>query len=195
MPQNETLQAKNRRVVMVILVVLAVMVGLSIASVPLYRLFCQVTGLDGTMRIGGTAPGKASERVVTISFDARVDRGLPWLFKPERRKLDVYVGQSGLIAYEGTNISARETVGTALYNVTPFKAAKYFYKTQCFCFAEQALAPGKSAQFPVMFYVDPAFLADPEMADVSDITLSYTFYAADSPALEKAMTDFDGVIQ
>lgn len=189
------LQQKNRKMVRYIVVTVFFMVVLSFASVPLYRMFCAVTGLDGTMRIGGEAPGKASERVITVSFDARVNQGLPWQFKPERRKLDVFIGQSALISYEGKNISARETKGTAIYNVTPFKVAKYFYKTQCFCFDEQILGPGKSAQFPVMFYVDPKLLTDPEMNDVTDITLSYTFFAADSEALQNALTNFEGVIQ
>lgn len=192
---EKDIQKKNKRVVLIIVGVLVAMIGVSFASVPLYRLFCQVTGLDGTMRIGGEAPGKASERTITISFDARVNQGLPWTFKPDQRKVDVFVGQSGVASYEGTNLSAKNTTGTALYNVSPFKAAKYFYKTQCFCFAEQSLAPGKSAHFPLMFYIDPAFLTDPEMDDVTDITLSYTFYAADSDALEKAMTNFEGKIQ
>lgn len=193
--QRRDIQQKNQKVVYWILGTVFFMIVMSFASVPLYRMFCAVTGLDGTMRIGGEAPGKASERVITVSFDARVDRGLPWDFKPERRKMDVFIGQSALISYEGTNISGRETKGTAIYNVTPFKVAKYFYKTQCFCFAEQNLHPGQSAQFPVMFYVDPKLLDDPEMNDVTDITLSYTFFAADSDALQNALTNFEGVIQ
>lgn len=188
-------RANNKRVVRYILVTLVFMVALSFAAVPLYRMFCSITGLDGTMRIGEEAPGKASERVITISFDARVNQGLPWMFKPEKRKIDVFVGQSGVISYEGTNISSRRTKGTALYNVTPFKVGKYFYKTQCFCFAEQTLDGGKTAHFPVMFYIDPSFLKDPEMDDVSDITLSYTFYDADSEALQNALTNFEGKMQ
>lgn len=188
-------QAKNKKMVLYIVGTVLFMVVLSFASVPLYRMFCAVTGIDGTMRIGGEAPGKASERVITVSFDARVNQGLPWQFKPERRKLDVFVGQSALISYEGTNLSAKVTKGTAIYNVTPFKVAKYFYKTQCFCFAEQVLNPGKSAQFPVMFYIDPALLKDPEMNDVTDITLSYTFFTADSEELQKALSNFEGKIQ
>lgn len=193
--RNQHTQAKNQKILFYILGTIFFMVVLSFASVPLYRMFCAVTGLDGTMRIGGEAPGKASERVITVSFDARVNQGLPWEFKPDQRKIDVFIGQSALISYHGANLSSRVTKGTAIYNVTPFKVAKYFYKTQCFCFAEQILNPGKSAQFPVMFYVDPKLLEDPEMDDVTDITLSYTFFAADSDALQDALSNYEGQIQ
>lgn len=185
---NPNIQDKNRKTARVALMTVAFMVGLSFAAVPLYRLFCQVTGFDGTTMIGGTAPGKVSERRITVLFDGRTDPGLPWHFKPETRKMTVNIGQQGLISFMGKNQSAGQTTGTALYNVTPLKAGKYFHKTQCFCFARQDLGPGKTTHFPVAFYIDPAILKDREMDDVTDIVLSYTFYAADSDALDTAMT-------
>lgn len=190
-------QEKNRKLARNMGLVVLFMVLLSFASVPLYRIFCQVTGFDGTTQMGGKAPDKdkIDKREITILFDSRIDSGLPWEFKPEKRKMTVHIGQQGLISFLGSNLSARDTVGTAVYNVTPEKAGKYFFKTQCFCFARQELGPGKTAHFPVMFYVDPSILEDSQMDDVTDITLSYTFYPADSDALDKAITNYGGKIQ
>jgi cytochrome c oxidase assembly protein subunit 11 len=181
---------KNKRTALVILAVVAAMVGLSFAFVPLYRLFCEMTGFAGTPAIGKDAPEKTLARKITISFDGRVDPGLPWDFRPEKRRITVHVGQQGLISYRGKNLSARATTGTAVYNVTPDKAGKYFTKTQCFCFAEQSLGPGKTAHFPVVFYVDPTIAKDREMDDVTDITLSYTFFPANSKALDDALSAY-----
>jgi cytochrome c oxidase assembly protein subunit 11 len=179
---------KNRRVARIVLIVVAAMIGLSFASVPLYDLFCRITGFGGTPQMSKTLPDHVDARQVTVTFDARVDTGLPWQFGPEKRKVTVHIGQQGMISFKAVNHSARTTVGTALYNVTPEKIGKYFNKTQCFCFAEQALEGGKDAHFPVLFYIDPAILKDPEMENITDITLSYTFFPAGSQALDKAMT-------
>jgi cytochrome c oxidase assembly protein subunit 11 len=166
------------------------MIGLTAASVPLYRLFCQKTGYNGTVQIGGTVPKNISKREITILFDARVDSSLPWDFKPETRKMTVHVGQQALVSFVGSNLSAQETSGAAIYNVTPDKIGAYFHKTQCFCFNKQTLGPGKTAHFPVVFYIDPSILNDPQLADVTDMTLSYTFYPADSKALDKAIETY-----
>lgn len=192
-----TQHEKNKKLARNMGLVVLFMVMLSFASVPLYRVFCQVTGFDGTtqMRLGGKPPEKIDKREITILFDSRVDASLPWDFRPETRKMTVHIGQQGLVSFQGSNLSAKNTIGTAVYNVTPEKAGKYFFKTQCFCFDRQELAPGKSAHFPVMFYVDPSILDDPQMDDVTDITLSYTFYHADSDALDKAISNFGGKIQ
>lgn len=170
--------------------VILFMIALTAVSVPLYRLFCQRTGYNGTVQVGGAVPTKISKREITILFDARVDGGLPWEFKPETRKMTVHVGQQALVSFIGTNLSARQTTGTALYNVTPDKIGGYFHKTQCFCFDKQTLGPGKSAHFPVMFYIDPSILNDPLLSDVTDMTLSYTFYPADSKVLDKAIENY-----
>lgn len=183
----DDLQARNKRIAFGIVIVVVGMIALSFASVPLYSLFCRMTGYGGTTQVAKAAPHDVRDRTITVSFDARVDPGLPWDFKPEKHSIDIKVGQQGMIVFHATNLSARTTVGTALYNVTPDKAGPYFTKTQCFCFAEQVLTGGKSAQFPVLFYIDPKIMDNPDMNDVSDITLSYTFFPADSKNFEKAM--------
>jgi cytochrome c oxidase assembly protein subunit 11 len=189
---TRTTEEKNKRMMRTMLLVVACMIGVSFASVPLYRIFCQVTGFGGTPLMGGEPPPpeKISKRTITILFDARVDSGLPWEFKPETRKMTVQIGQQALINFKGSNLSAQQTTGTAVYNVTPEKVAGYFHKTQCFCFAKQDLAPGKTAHFPVMYFIDPEILNDPEMNDITDITLSYTFFPTDSEALDKAIETY-----
>ncbi len=182
---------KNSKTLTSILLVVAVMIGLSFASVPLYKLFCQVTGFDGTVQIGSTElPDKILERTVKVAFNADISSSLPWSFKPEKREMTVRLGQQGLIAFHAVNKSARATTGTAIYNVTPEKVGQYFHKTQCFCFAEQTLTPGQDMQMPVVFYIDPAMAEDKSMEDVKAITLSYTFFPAESKELDQAMEDF-----
>lgn len=158
------------------------MVMLVVASVPLYRLFCQVTGFAGTAkRAEGTVlPHTISARQVTVTFDANVDPHLSWEFKPIARSVDVHIGENKLVAFKAHNLSNIPTRGTATYNVTPYAVAKYFVKVQCFCFNEQHLAPGQTANLPVSFYIDPAFLDDPETRDITNITLSYTFFSYES---------------
>jgi cytochrome c oxidase assembly protein subunit 11 len=184
------LRDKNTKIARILLVVIIVMVALSFAAVPLYKRFCQMTGFGGTPLISKTLPDHILKRRITISFDARVDSSLPWDFKPEQRKTSIAIGQQGIMSFTADNLSAKETTGTAVYNITPDKAGAYFHKTQCFCFAQQSLKPGGNAHFPVMFFVDPSINDDPEMDDVTDITLSYTFYAADSKALDKAISTY-----
>lgn len=183
--------ARNRRLTAAVLVgVVAGMTGLAFASVPLYRLFCQVTGYGGTPRIAedGTAPSAtapsatADGRLITVSFDANVNAALPWRFKPEQRRLQVRLGEDTLAVYRAENLSNEPLVGTATFNITPNKAAQYFVKVDCFCFTEQRLAPGAAADMPVSFYVDPAIADDPDARDVSTITLSYTFFRSEGEA-------------
>lgn len=181
---------KNKKTALALAAIVVAMVGLCAISVPLYRLFCERTGYAGTIQRGGAAPQKISERTITILFDARTDNGLPWEFKPEQVKMTVKVGQQGLASFVASNLSAFSTTGTALYNVTPDAAGQYFHKTQCFCFAQQILEPGKTAHFPVIFYLDPKLLKDPDMDDVTDITLSYTFFSADSKNLDTAIEKY-----
>ncbi|AUN29955.1 cytochrome c oxidase assembly protein [Niveispirillum cyanobacteriorum] len=183
-PNNQTeLGSRNTRMALKLGVVVAGMVGLSFASVPLYDLFCRVTGFGGTTMVSQKAPDKALERVVTVRFNADVNNSINWDFKPDTHAVDVHVGEAMTIAYRATNLEDRAVIGTATYNVTPEKAGQYFNKIQCFCFTEQKLEPGQSIDMPVNFYVDPAMADDPEMADVKTITLSYTFFrAADQSA-------------
>lgn len=184
---KSTLHDKNKRTLWAVLGIVFVMIALSFASVPLYRLFCQVTGYDGTTMRASAAPDKILQRTIRVSFDARVDARLPWRFAPEQKSVTVNVGQQGFINYRAANKAGAKNAGTALFNVTPDKAGKYFVKTQCFCFARQDLGPGKSADFPVVFYIDPKIADDPALDDVTDITLSYTFFRAESPELDAAL--------
>ncbi|MET0374541.1 MAG: cytochrome c oxidase assembly protein, partial [Rhizorhabdus sp.] len=150
------------------------MTGLAWASVPLYRLFCQVTGLNGTTQRGLAAPG-ATDRQVRVDFDANVSPKLPWKFSPETPSDTVAIGARDMAFFSATNTSDKAITGTATFNVTPAQAGKYFTKIQCFCFTQQTLQPGEKVRMPVVFYVDPKMLADPDAADVETITLSYTF--------------------
>lgn len=156
------------------------MAALSFASVPLYRLFCQVTGFGGTPITSGAAPAETGSRIVTVRFDANVAGGpnpLEWRFAGPQ-PVKVVTGEDKLIFYKATNRGGDETTGTASFNVTPEKAAPYFHKIACFCFTDQALAPGESMDMPVSFYVDPAIEQDRNLRDVTTITLSYTFHRA-----------------
>jgi cytochrome c oxidase assembly protein subunit 11 len=156
------------------------MLALAFASVPLYRLFCQVTGFGGTPLVADSAPGAVGERAMTVRFDANVMGGpnaLAWRFEAPR-PIQTRVGEEHLIFYRTTNRGGAEATGTATFNVTPLKAAPYFHKIACFCFTDQALAPGESMDMPVSFYVDPAIDKDPNLRDVTTITLSYTFHRA-----------------
>ena len=181
----------NRQIALTMFSIVAFMVGLSFLSVPLYNLFCKMTGYGGTPQIGATAvPDKIFDRIITVSFITDTDRALAWDFKPEQRRIDVKVGQTALVNFTAHNETATLSAGAAIYNVTPDKIGKYFHKTQCFCFQEQILNPGATAHFPVMFYIDPAIMTDKSVQDVTDITLAYTFYPANSKNLDQALEDF-----
>ena len=152
------------------------------AAEPMYRAFCQITGYGGATRIADAVkadPEAASQvaRYVTVRFDANTNRNLPWRFRPVQKEIKVRLGEQVLAHFEATNISDRTIVGTATFNVTPYKTATYFNKIDCFCFTEQVLRPGQSAQMPVTFFVDPEMLKDKHARDEKTITLSYTFYA------------------
>jgi cytochrome c oxidase assembly protein subunit 11 len=156
--------------------VIAGMLGLTAASVPLYRLFCAVTGYGGTTQRADEAAPEVLDRTVRVSFNADVDPGLPWRFAPVQRQMTVHIGEQNLAFFRAENLSDRPIVGSAVFNVTPFKVGPYFSKIACFCFTEQTLAAGETVEMPVSFYVDPAMLDDPDASEVQAITLSYTFY-------------------
>ena len=162
--------------------VIAGMGGLAFASVPLYRMFCAATGFGGTPQIGrAKAPGAgagAGANSVVIRFNSDINGGLPWQFAPVQAELRAVLGEEYPAFYAARNLSDRAMTGVSTYNVTPEKAAHYFHKTECFCFAEQTIAAGAEAQFPLSFWVDPAIATDPGTADVRTITLSYTFFAS-----------------
>ena len=152
------------------------MVGMSFAAVPLYRVFCAVTGYGGTPQVGPETSGSVSDRTVVVRFNAAVNPGLPWHFAPEVRQVRLKLGEQQVAFYVARNDAAAPVTGIALYNVTPEKIGRYFHKTACFCFNQQTLAPGQEMQLPVSFWVDPAMASDPSTADVTVITLSYTFF-------------------
>lgn len=152
------------------------MVGLSFASVPLYRVFCQVTGYGGVPQRAEKAPGEVLDRTVTIRFDGNVDRSLPWTFAPVQQTMDVKIGETALAFFKATNNSSVPVSGRAIFNVSPELAGRYFTKIECFCFKQQTLAAGQTVDMPVTFFVDPKFVDDEDTKDISEITLSYTFY-------------------
>ncbi|HYG85520.1 MAG TPA: cytochrome c oxidase assembly protein [Azospirillum sp.] len=176
------MQRRNRRTLIGLLALVAGMIGLAYASVPLYSLFCQVTGFGGTTQRAQSAPGTVLERVVTVRFNADVNNGLPWAFRPNQREVKVKLGETALVSYHAENRSKEALTGTAVFNVTPDKTGAYFNKIECFCFTEQVLNPGESADLPIAFFVDPALANDPNLEDVDTITLSYTFYRAKTGA-------------
>ncbi|MGB0697126.1 MAG: cytochrome c oxidase assembly protein [Rhodospirillaceae bacterium] len=177
-PAAQSREQANRKMLVTCLLVIGGMIGVAYASVPLYRLFCQVTGYGGTPMIQaeGAAPVPVGDRIVTIEFDANTNRELPWQFEAVQRRVDIKVGEQGLAFYQATNTADRPIIGTATFNVTPLKAAQYFTKVDCFCFTEQRLDPGQTMDMPVSFYVDPAIGEDPHTLDITTITLSYTFF-------------------
>ncbi|HCS69718.1 MAG: cytochrome c oxidase assembly protein [Alphaproteobacteria bacterium] len=183
--------SNNRRTALALFAVVGGMVGLSYASVPLYQLFCQVTGYGGTTQVSDATakavPAAMQGKTVTIAFDANVARDLNWNFRPEQRRVTLHAGEQALAFYSAKNEESTPVTGTASFNVTPHKAGIYFTKIDCFCFTEQTLQPGQQVDMPVQFYVDPEFFTDPNTKDVREIVLSYTFHrAADAaPAVQK----------
>ena len=176
-PSMAPLERAKRRTAVSMLMLVVGMACLGYASVPLYRLFCQVTGFGGTTQRVETAgdirpvPGK----VVSVRFDGSVN-GVPWRFKPEETQHRVTVGAQTLAFYDATNLTQAPVTAKASYNVSPDLAGQYFTKIECFCFTEQTLKAGESVRMPVLFYVDPKILDDPEASRIKEITLSYTFF-------------------
>ncbi len=152
------------------------MVGLSFAAVPLYQLFCQVTGYGGTTQLAEAAPAVVAERTITVRFNADTGPDLPWRFQPVQREMTVHLGESAIAYFVDENTSSRPVLGSATFNVTPQKVGIYFKKIDCFCFTEQFLGAGERAELPVTFFVDPAILDDRNTREVTAITLSYTFF-------------------
>ncbi|MCC6467985.1 MAG: cytochrome c oxidase assembly protein [Alphaproteobacteria bacterium] len=188
------LKARNRRVMRWCVGVVGLMVVLSFASAPFYRMFCQVTGFGGATVRADRAPGDVLDRVVTVRFNADTDPALAWEFKPAQRQVAVKLGEQTLAFYTARNLSNQTIAGTATFNVTPDKAGGYFDKIACFCFTEQTLAPGQSIDMGVSFFVDPDMAKDPNMGDVNTITLSYTFYRAKDQPPARTATAKDTVL-
>jgi len=188
---NRRSTARNAKISVALTLIVGAMVGLTFASVPLYRMFCQVTGYGGTTQVATAVPEAVSERRITVRFNADVNPKLPWKFQPIDHAVSLRVGEPGLAFFRAENLSDRPVTGTATFNVTPLKAGQYFDKTQCFCFDEQRLEAGESVEMGVSFFVDPAILDDRNLDDVSTITLSYTFFRS-LDQVEEAETTASG---
>ena len=160
------------------------MVGAAYAAVPFYNWFCRVTGFNGTTQVATAAPGTILDRRITVRFDANVGPGLPWRFEPEQTSIEVRLGEVVTVNYRVLNETARSITASAAYNVTPLTMGAYFQKINCFCFTEQTLKPGEKRDMAVVFYVDPALIADSENDGLNTITLSYTFYPMREPAVK-----------
>jgi cytochrome c oxidase assembly protein subunit 11 len=173
---DPSLARRNRRLGLGVAGIVAGMVGLAFASVPLYRLFCQVTGYGGTVQESAARAPGATGTSITVRFNATVNPGLPWEFAPAERSMPLAIGEEGLAFYRARNTSGAPVTGVATYNVTPEIVGRYFHKTACFCFDEQTLAAGQQAEMPLTFWVDPAMLNDPNTRAIRTITVHYSFF-------------------
>ena len=187
-PNNPHFAKANQRVAALAVVVALLMVGASYASVPLYDLFCRVTGYGGTTQIAQRAPDTISQRIVTVRFDASLNRDMPWHFSPPPA-IALPVGEQSLAFYTAQNLTDEPITGTATYNVSPPEAGFYFSKIDCFCFTEQVLQPGQAVQMPVSFFISPEILTDSQMDSVKTITLSYTFFKSRQQAADKTLPE------
>jgi cytochrome c oxidase assembly protein subunit 11 len=177
---SSAIDLRNRRTGGLALGLALFMLALGYASVPLYRLFCQVTGLNGTTQRVTEAQAATvlvAKDTMSIRFDANVDRAMPWQFRPEKVTETVQLGGRHMAIFVAKNLSTQPITGRASYNVEPAQAGRYFNKVQCFCFTEQTLQPGQEVRMPVVYYVDPKIKDDPDAGDVEEITLSYSFHA------------------
>lgn len=178
---------KQSKTALYLVGVVATMASLSFAAVPFYDWFCRVTGFGGTTGVAEVAPDVILDRTVVVKFDATLERGMPWEFRPVQREMTVRIGENALAFYEAYNPTDRVVAGTASFNVAPEAAGGYFDKIACFCFTEQVLQPGERVQMPVSFFVDPEMVNDPEGNFVREITLSYTFYETPLPEEQAAL--------
>lgn len=182
-PENPVSQdemaKRNSRLAGMVAGVVVLMVGMAYAAVPLYEIFCRVTGYGGTTQTADASDVKVTDRQIRVRFTGTTHRDMAWDFAPKQNKQTLKVGEQAMAFYEAYNPAGREITGTATYNVTPHKAGIYFAKVDCFCFTEQTLKPGERVDMPVIYYVDPDFATDPDMHDVTEITLSYTFFVRD----------------
>ncbi len=177
----------TRKTALMLVGVVLTMASLSFAAVPFYDWFCKVTGFGGTTSVAEAAPEQILDQTITVRFDASLEAGMPWDFKPVERQMTLKIGETGLAFFEARNPTDRVVAGTASYNVFPYSAGGYFSKIDCFCFEMQVLQPGETVQMPVSFFVDPAIADDPEGKYVSEITLSYTFHETELPEEQAAL--------
>ncbi len=174
--EQQRMKRSNATVAVICVGVFFGMVGLSFAAVPLYELFCQVTGYGGTTQRAEEASDTILDREIIVSFDANVAPGLDWDFKPKQKKVRVKLGQMTEIMYEAKSLAKQVSTGTSTFNVAPFELGGYFNKIDCFCFTEQPLEAGESIDMPVVFFIDPEMDKDESLKNIKEITLSYTFF-------------------
>jgi cytochrome c oxidase assembly protein subunit 11 len=179
-------QPRHGKLVLVLVALVAGMAGLAFASVPLYRMFCQATGYGGVPQRADRGSDTVLDRTIRVRFDANVDHTLPWTFAPEKRTVDVKIGETALAFFKASNTSQAPLSGRAVFNVVPELAGRYFTKIECFCFKQQTLAAGQSVEMPVTFFVDPKIVDDEDTKNISEITLSYTFYPSAEPGIAAA---------
>ena len=174
--RDTLLRRRNRRLGLGVAGFVAGMVGLAFASVPLYQMFCRVTGYNGTVQTAGLAAPGAGEQAVNIRFNATTHPSLAWRFAPAQGTMKLRVGEEGLAFYQARNLSEAPATGVATYNVTPEVVGKYFHKTACFCFERQTLEAGQEMDMPLSFWVDPRIAQDPNTSGIRTITVSYSFF-------------------
>lgn len=190
--ENSRQRRTNIRVAAACLAFFAGMVGLAYASVPLYELFCRVTGYGGTTQVAETAPVQVLDKTINVRFDANTGAGLGWDFAPVDRQVTLKIGELKQVAYTARNWREMASTGSATFNVTPQAAGAYFNKMECFCFTETTLAPDQEMEMPVVFFIDPAIVEAKELKDISTITLSYTFFKIDEPSETAGATPDQG---
>lgn len=184
-PGDRTRSA-NRRLAAVCIAFFVGMIGMAYAAVPLYDLFCRVTGYGGTTQRVAQYSQTVLDQTINVRFDANTAGGLPWEFRPVTREVELKIGETTQVSYEARNVFSSPTTGRASFNVTPLFAGAYFMKMECFCFTDTQLAPGESMDMPVVFYIDPAIVDVPEMKNIHTITLSYTFFPIDKDVPQDA---------
>jgi cytochrome c oxidase assembly protein subunit 11 len=187
-PGTKRKPQRQRLVAACVITAVGAMLGLSYAAVPLYRMFCAATGFGGTTQVAEAAPLQHGTRKLTVSFDTNVAPGLGWSFTPETRRVSIVSGETTTVFFKVVNLTDHDTIARAGYNVSPDISGAYFDKINCFCFTEQRLGPHETVEMPVVFFLDPALEKDKDMANIAEITLSYTFFPvkASPPAMAKA---------
>lgn len=186
MPPSPDPSSRNRRFLIGFSALALLMVGAGYASVPLYNIFCKVTGYGGTTQTAEVGADQVLERMMTVRFDASTSRGLDWEFRPLQLEQKIHVGENSLARFRAINHSDKPITGMASYNITPQKAGAYFVKLECFCFTEQTLQPGESVDMPVIYYVAPEIAEEARLDDIKTITLSYTFFEKESDKTQKS---------
>ncbi len=189
---GQTRKLGNGTIVAVCLTFVVGMLGMAYAAVPLYEMFCKVTGYGGTTQRVEQASAVILDRKIKVRFDANTGPGLPWTFEPVQREIELRIGETVMVNYRARNNSTVETTGQATFNVTPEATGAYFNKVQCFCFTETTLEPGEEMEMPVLFFVDPAIVEPVETKNVHTITLSYTFFPHERTKPVASVTDAAG---